>query len=58
MRAFGIWFNKKHLQTIKKADFVKSHKHLALTDEQLSDVWDQANPDKKVSSDETPDKKK
>lgn len=58
MRRFGIWFNRKHLQQVKKNDFIKSHKHLALTDEQLTEVWDEVNPDKKVSAAETPEAKK
>lgn len=58
MRKFNIWFNDKYLKRVKKTDFVKSHKHLALTDDQLNEVWEAANPEKKASVAEAPEKTK
>lgn len=47
MKSNGIWFNDEEVKKAKKEDFIKNHKHLALTDDQLSDIWISLNPPKK-----------
>lgn len=46
MRKFGIWFNPDHLSKVSLSDFVKNHKHLNLSDAQLTEVWESKNPKK------------
>lgn len=43
MKKFGVWFNPEYLSKVSLSDFVKSHKHLTLSEDQLTDIWQSKN---------------